>query len=587
MQTNNTKDKRKWDKGAYCPFCKTFQTKLPRHLHEYKDHQDEMQIIQWKATTDKTLKDKFLTKMRNYGNFLHNAEVLQKGEGVIIPVYRPSYPANYENYLPCKHCLGYFAKKDLWKHTCKVKEDLPSEKGQCKKKQDLVKSGRLLLPTAGMSKLAHDILSGLRSDDDGVARFIKSDKLMGQLTEKYALKLGHDKEQFGHIRNKLREVGRMVLEYRVLTNETNASLTDIIDPIKFNDVLKATRQTAGFDETTHLYRTPSLALKIGHELKKVTEILLGEALMSGDEPMEKRCKRFRDLLTMKWIDVSSHALRTLTENKRNKPAFLPVTSDIAKFSAYLKTQVEEGKQNLAHYPNVSGNWKHLAEVTLISILVFNRKRSGEVSKIKLQDFYKCQRGTENIDMFGESLSKWEQELCRILYHLEIVGKKGRTVPILLTEAIMESLKLLKSKRREAGVLRENEYLFPLMKSTGHIRGCDAIRKHANLCGASKPEYLRSTRLRKHIGTVSQVMNLKDNELDLLARFLGHDIRVHREFYRLPEQTLNLAKVSKVLLHMDSGTLTNLAGKGLDDILLGEEEGKLHFFFHFRFLSKSC
>lgn len=99
-----------------------------------------------------------------------------------------------------------------------------------------------------------------------------------------------------------------------------------------------------------------------------------------------------------------------------------------------------------------------------------------------------------------------------------------------------------------------------MESRGHIRGCDVIRKHASLCGASKPEYLRSTRLRKHIATASQVMNLKDNELDLLARFLGHDMRVHQEFYRLPEQTLHLAKVSKVLLHMESGAIANLAGK---------------------------
>ena len=36
-------------------------------------------------------------------------------------------------------------------------------------------------------------------------------------------------------------------------------------------------------------------------------------------------------------------------------------------------------------------------------------------------------------------------------------------------------------------------------------------------------------------------------MDQLANFLGHDIRIHREFYRLPEKTLQLAKVSKVLM----------------------------------------
>ena len=43
--------------------------------------------------------------------------------------------------------------------------------------------------------------------------------------------------------------------------------------------------------------------------------------------------------------------------------------------------------------------------------------------------------------------------------------------------------------------------------------------------AEKPELLTSTALRKHVAILSQVLNLKDQELDILARFLGHDIRI--------------------------------------------------------------
>jgi len=55
-------------------------------------------------------------------------------------------------------------------------------------------------------------------------------------------------------------------------------------------------------------------------------------------------------------------------------------------------------------------------------------------------------------------------------------------------------------------------------------------------------------LRKHVTTISQVLNLKENELDvdLLAQFMGHDIRVHREFYRLPLDVLQTAEVAKIL-----------------------------------------
>lgn len=85
----------------------------------------------------------------------------------------------------------------------------------------------------------------------------------------------------------------------------------------------------------------------------------------------------------------------------------------------------------------------------------------------------------------------------------------------------------------------------------------------------------STRLRKQVATLSTVLNLKENEMDQLATFLGHDIRVHREFYRLPESTLQLAKVSKLLIAMEKGRLSDLQGKGLDDIEINPE-GEVKF-----------
>jgi len=47
--------------------------------------------------------------------------------------------------------------------------------------------------------------------------------------------------------------------------------------------------------------------------------------------------------------------------------------------------------------------------------------------------------------------------------------------------------------------------------------------------------------------------------------MGHDIKVHREFYRLPEETLQVAKVSKLLLAMERGELASLQGRNFDDV----------------------
>ena len=71
--------------------------------------------------------------------------------------------------------------------------------------------------------------------------------------------------------------------------------------------------------------------------------------------------------------------------------------------------------------------------------------------------------------------------------------------------------------------------------------------------------------------MSQILNLKDHELDALADFLGHDIRVHRQFYRLSEDTVQVAKISKLLLELESGRLARHKGKTLDEIQVDEKE----------------
>ena len=121
-----------------------------------------------------------------------------------------------------------------------------------------------------------------------------------------------------------------------------------------------------------------------------------------------------------------------------------------------------------------------------------------------------------------------------------------------------------------GVPNDNMYMFARPGALSAYRGGDCIQQYAKECGAKHPEVLTSTRLRKHIATMSQVLNLQENEADQLADFLGHDIRVHREYYRLPQGTLQLAKMSKVLLAMETGTLSQYKGQSRDDIAIDPE-----------------
>ncbi|MEQ2213847.1 hypothetical protein XENOCAPTIV_022090, partial [Xenoophorus captivus] len=146
------------------------------------------------------------------------------------------------------------------------------------------------------------------------------------------------------------------------------------------------------------------------------------------------------------------------------------------------------------------------------------------------------------------------KLCSYFERVELKGKIGKKVAVLLTPEMTSALNLLVEKRSECGIPDDNTYLFAIPNCLTHYRGHDTLRKFSEECGAEKPEYLRSTKLRKEIATTSQILNLKKNELDQLADFMGHDIAVHRQFYRLSEPTVQHAKISKLLLALEKGKL---------------------------------
>ncbi|KAJ8050050.1 hypothetical protein HOLleu_03093 [Holothuria leucospilota] len=58
-----------------------------------------------------------------------------------------------------------------------------------------------------------------------------------------------------------------------------------------------------------------------------------------------------------------------------------------------------------------------------------------------------------------------------------------------------------------------------------------------------------------MATTCQILILKRAELESLAGVMGHNIRVHENFYRLPEGTLQVAKISKIPLAIESGNIS--------------------------------
>jgi len=63
----------------------------------------------------------------------------------------------------------------------------------------------------------------------------------------------------------------------------------------------------------------------------------------------------------------------------------------------------------------------------------------------------------------------------------------------------------------------------------------------------------------------QIANFSKKDLEQIAEHMGHQLSVHRKFYRLQDDVIELAKVSKMLLAVEQGRASGLQGKRLDDL----------------------
>ncbi|KAH3780340.1 hypothetical protein DPMN_158153 [Dreissena polymorpha] len=235
-------------------------------------------------------------------------------------------------------------------------------------------------------------------------------------------------------------------------------------------------------------------------------------------------------------------------NKYNKPSPIPLAKDLMALSLLLNEKanaiMESGRAEIT-----PSEYRELSEITLAQLVLFNKRRAGEAERLEVKQFIEgVEHGKTVHEEVLESLSPLERKLVDVIDRVEIRWKRGRRVAILLPQILKKQVDVLFKCRSSAYIDESNKYVFARPGKTP-FRSTDALRKYAALCGAKQPHTLTSTGFRKHVATMSQMLNLKDNELNVLATFLGHDIRVHREYYRLPENTIQVNKLSFMIVRL--------------------------------------
>lgn len=253
----------------FCYICGKPQSKIARHLktHE-KTSVDVAQVLALPKYSKE--RKKMLNKLQNQWNYKHNTDVLKSGTGFLKIRRKSNKKYDPKQYVHYMYCQAMYLRRDLWRHVRKcLSKPAEANAGPGRTRVLSLATMSESAQCQQISKGVWKLLTAMKDDD--VSAAVCSDFCILQLEQSLFNKHGQDPTKYEYIRQKLREVGRLLLtlhkEFSVFTIE------DAIRPAHFHLVIQAVKKVSGFDEEKHCYKTPSLALKLGHSLQKVCDIL--------------------------------------------------------------------------------------------------------------------------------------------------------------------------------------------------------------------------------------------------------------------------------------------------------------------------
>ncbi|XP_050503549.1 uncharacterized protein LOC126882618 [Diabrotica virgifera virgifera] len=362
----------------------------------------------------------------------------------------------------------------------------------------------------------------------------------------------------------MRQLGSLLIEIKKKIKVK--SLQEVLDPIYFDIIVESTKQISKFDPRSETYGAPSLASNMGTLLKECLDVAYNMQLKTCaiETDAMKKLKAFKDLITSEWqYEISTIANSYLSQKKWNKPSLVPLAEDLTLLRSYLLTEAEKCRNTLNDNPEDLKAFKTLQEISYIQLLLLNRRRAGELQRITVKTYTTNINNTSSSE-FDDCISESEKILIKSFKRVVIKGKRGRGVPVLFTDEMVKNTDILLKFRRYF-IAESNIYLFASTTSSSSISGTKAMNKRVRIAGVKNAAALTSTKLRKHLATMSQVINLTEQDLEQLAIFMGHTSDIHKTYYRLPNDVYQMAKVSKLLLLNETGEASKFKGKRLDEI----------------------
>lgn len=303
-----------YDKRFPCIYCGKMLLKISRHVLEmHKTEQLVMKARELKPQ-DKE-RDAILSEIRKEGCFRHNSKVLTEATGELIVERRPREKnTRPEQYRPCTKCKGFYHKTNLSTHIKACGDGTYDRRDS----EALYAAMRSKANPSSIQRVLNQMV------DDDIKDIAEKDDIIRAYGE--ALYTHHYESKETLVSTKMREISKLVKEVRLQSRKPTLSIREIITPEFFDTILKSTRVLCRFDPMNKSNSIPSLALKIGHALKKCAALISNAAIRQKDRETENTIESYLKLHNTEWHTITRYALDAREVKKT--AAALPLTEDL-------------------------------------------------------------------------------------------------------------------------------------------------------------------------------------------------------------------------------------------------------------------
>ncbi|CAH0392007.1 unnamed protein product [Bemisia tabaci] len=318
--------------------------------------------------------------------------------------------------------------------------------------------------------------------------------------------------QLRQVATRMRELARLLVKLRKL-DKSITSLSDALFPSKFKFIVEATRELCRYDEMSGKVDVISMPTRIGTSIKLCIQLNMCRIIENESTPQDVALSAQRDaelmqtLFSNRWaFNVSSNAEKSKKRRDASKSQIIADNNDVKLFTEYLEDQLLHHYSELQLGQDLFPNFEKLCKILIALIIIYNRRRAGEAARIELHYYVNRDLRETNKEIFN-SMSSSQQAAAKMFSSFQILGKRTRRVPVLITKNMERAIDRLIELRSQVAISENNPYLFPKLYSENPHDGTKILQELRSKIKLKNPTALTSRGLRTNIATMSAVCNI--------------------------------------------------------------------------------